>query len=104
MTQPLIVKVNEVTILIEPNDEIELDASGLKQIGVAETLEKNLEKMLSVVKPFCEALMKNIQDVSPKPKSVSAEFGLTFSGEGNVWVAKVSGEAAIKVSIEWQPI
>jgi Trypsin-co-occurring domain 1 len=50
--------------------------------GGVEKAEKNIEKTLEVIKPFCEALRKCIDSLGDdKPYSSSAEFGLNFSGE-----------------------
>jgi hypothetical protein len=54
---------------------------------------------LDVIKPFCESLRNSLISLGDnKPNSYSAEFGLSFSGEGNVFFAKVSGEATVKVT------
>jgi hypothetical protein len=34
---------------------------------------------------------------------VAVEFGLNFSGEGQVFVAKAEAAASIKVSLKWEP-
>lgn len=101
------VNTSEGSILVESTDVSE-PASLIKaqeeiiQAGVTEQVEKNLEKMLSVINPFCEALVKNLRSMGDyKPSSASAEFGLSFSGEGNVFFVKVSGEASIKVTLNW---
>jgi hypothetical protein len=36
------------------------------------------------------------------PAKATAEFGLKFTAEGNVYVVKTTAEASFKVSIEWQ--
>jgi hypothetical protein len=75
---------------------------GLAPAGAVEAAEKNIEKMLDVIKPFCESLRNSISSLGDnKPNSYSAEFGLNFSGEGNVFFAKVSGEATVKVTANW---
>jgi len=37
-----------------------------------------------------------------KPVKASAEFGLQFTAEGNVYLVKTAAQASIKVSFEWQ--
>ena len=70
--------------------------------GGVEKAERNIEKTLEVIKPFCEALRKCIDSLGDdKPYSSSAEFGLNFSGEGNLFFAKVYTEASIKVTVNW---
>jgi Trypsin-co-occurring domain 1 len=70
--------------------------------GGVEKAEKNIEKILEVIEPFCEALRKCINPLGDdKPYSSSAEFGLDFSGEGNLFFAKVYTESSIKVTVNW---
>lgn len=64
--------------------------------------EKNIEKMLEVIKPFYDALRKSINSLDDdKPYSSSAEFGLNFSEDGNLFFAEVYTEASIKVTVNW---
>lgn len=53
------------------------------------------------MQPFCESIIKNFEKLKRKPTSVSAEFGLSIAGEGNLFVVKASGEATIKVTLNW---
>ncbi|HSY15202.1 MAG TPA: CU044_2847 family protein [Jatrophihabitantaceae bacterium] len=36
-----------------------------------------------------------------RPSSVEVAFGLTFSGEANVWVMKAGGEVSLTVTLTW---
>ena len=47
-------------------------------------VEKEFDKLLKRVKPFCESIIGNFQSLSIKPDSASAEFGLNISGGGGV--------------------
>lgn len=76
---------------------------GLAPAGAIETVEKNLEKMLDIIKPFCQALKNCVDSLgNNKPDSYSSEFGLSVSGEGNAFIAKVSAEASVKVVMSWE--
>ena len=87
-------------ITIESTD---VNESQLVQAGVADRIEKNLQIMLNVINPICEALVNNIKSLGDnKPTSSSAEFGLNFSAEGNIYFVKAAGEASIKVVLNWQ--
>lgn len=59
------------------------------------------EDMLEKVKPFCEASIKNFEELIRKPDSASAEFGLKVSAEGNLFIVKATGEATLKVTLNW---
>src|SRR5690348_16721815 len=87
---------NNDTILME-SSEVGYKAS-LVQAGA---LEKDFDKMLKRLQPFCECIIKNFQNLAKKPDSASAEFGLNVSAEGNLFVVKASGEASIKVTLNW---
>ena len=71
-----------------------IQASGL-------SLQKNFDQMLEKLQPFCESIIKNFEVLSKKPDSASAEFGLNVSAEGNLFVVKASGEATIKITLNW---
>ena len=86
------------TILVESAD-VGYQGS-LVQAGGIE-LEKNLDKMMERMQPFCESIIKNFEKLKRKPSSASAEFGLSIAGEGNLFVVKASGEATIKVRLNW---
>jgi Trypsin-co-occurring domain 1 len=64
-------------------------------------LENNFDRMLERIQPFCESVINNFEKLKRKPNSASAEFGLSVSGEGNLFVVKASGEATIKVTLNW---
>ena len=64
-------------------------------------LEKSFDKMLERIQPFCESVINNFEKLKRKPNSASAEFGLSISGEGNLFVVKATGEATIRVTLNW---
>jgi len=64
-------------------------------------MEKEFDKLLERVKPFCESIINNFQSLSQRPSSASAEFGLNVTAEGNVFVVKASGQATLKITLNW---
>lgn len=86
------------TILMETTD-VGYEGSLVQAGGI--DLEKNLDKMLERIQPFCESIINNFEKLKRKPGSASAEFGLSIAGEGNLFVVKASGEATIKVTLNW---
>jgi hypothetical protein len=76
--------------------EVEGEAS-LTQAGG----KVSFEDMLQKVTPMCESVIKNFKDLTVKPDSASAEFGLKISAEGNLFIAKASGQASFKVTLDW---
>ena len=77
----------------------DVHAEGLVQ--VSGSVEKNLDRLVGAVKPLSESLLEAIQSLEKKPDSISAEFGLSFNAEGNIFVVKASGEASLKVTLTW---
>lgn len=47
------------------------------------------------------AAFEKLKDQPVRPKKAVTEFGLQFNGSGNIFMASVSAQATIKVSIEW---
>jgi Trypsin-co-occurring domain 1 len=76
-----------------------IDVEGEK--GVVQAGPKTFENMLKEIKPFCELIISNFRELSTRPTSASAEFGLKVSGEGNLFIAKASAEATLKVTLNW---
>ena len=52
-------------ILFEANDNFEEE--GLQQVGVVEEIEKNLDKALGIITPFCNSLLKKFDQITRKP-------------------------------------
>lgn len=76
-------------------DEVLVQAGGID-------IEKNFDKMLSLVRPFCESIISTFEGIAKKPESATAEFGLSVAGEGNLYIVKASGEASIKITLTWR--
>jgi hypothetical protein len=75
------------------------DNGGVQQ--ATSPMEKQFDKIMERVKPFCETIINNFQSLSIKPDSASAEFGLSVTAEGNLFVVKASGEASLKIILNW---
>ena len=61
-----------------------------------------IEEIVQNCNILTKAFMKLKQDNEISPSKAHAEFGLKFSGEGNVYVTKVSGESNFKISVDWE--
>ena len=85
-------KSGNQTILVEASDLGY--QGGVVSAGATDTAQKHLDKMLEMVRPFSESLLNTFESLSErKPNSATAEFGIGVSGEGNLFFAKLSGEA-----------
>jgi hypothetical protein len=86
------------------NTSFFIESSDLKESSVQQAsghMEKEFDKILEKIKPFSEAIIHNFQQLDTKPDSASAEFGLSITAEGNIFVVKASGEASIKITLNW---
>lgn len=88
--------------------EAELSGLDLEEIGVLDDTFKKAEgsfKSISETINKCSIdLVKLFDEQYPISKfmtSAEVEFGIKVSTEGNVYVAKTSGEANIKVKLNW---
>ncbi|HEY7081537.1 MAG TPA: CU044_2847 family protein [Nitrososphaeraceae archaeon] len=84
-------------ILIEVT-EVEGERGGVVQAGGGKI---GFDEMLGRIKPFCESIIGNFEGLTKKPNSASAEFGLKVSAEGNLFIVKATGEATLKVTLNW---
>ena len=66
----------------------EVEESGVQQ--ASGYMEKDFDKIVERVRPFCEIIIDNFQSLSVKPHSTSVEFGLSVSAEGNLFFVKAS--------------
>jgi hypothetical protein len=99
MTKLIELEADGTKILVEASD---IRQEGLEKVGIVEEAEKRLEKILEVIRPFSRSLVMNITALGDdKPDSASAEFGLSFSVEGNAFFVKAAGEATLKVTLNW---
>ncbi|MGE0227461.1 MAG: CU044_2847 family protein [Dehalococcoidia bacterium] len=76
-----------VTLAARPGDVIE-------QAG--ETIEAAIERALT---PIAKALKAQFDTL--KPDQVEVSLGLTLSAEAGLIISKMSGEAAISVTMSW---
>lgn len=79
--------------------EVEGESGGVVQAGGGKI---SFEDMLGRIKPFCESIISNFEELTKKPDSASAEFGLKVSAEGNLFIVKAAGEATLKVTLTWR--
>lgn len=83
--------------------------SGDGKIGVSKITEIADKYFSEIVQneivEYCKILTSSFEKLklqSVPPKKVAAEFGIQATGEGDVYLAKVSANANFKISIEWE--
>ncbi len=105
MTNLIKVKFDGTEIWIETDGEV-AEAAVPERVGVLEKAEKFIpfEKVSDTIKAYCTGLVKTFKGLEPEhsPNRISAEFGLKFSGGGNVYIVKSTAECSLKVRVEWE--
>ena len=84
-----------------------IESSDVKESGVQQAsghMEKEFDKIMERVKPFCETIIKNFRSLTVQPDTASAEFGLSITAEGNIFVVKAAGEASLKITLNWNSL
>ena len=80
-------------------------ASASKRSRVLDRLDAGLDRVIQhQIIEHCKLLEGAFEELgkhSIPPSKASAEFGLQVNGEGNVFVAKVAGQASFKIAFEW---
>jgi len=108
-----LIEMQEGTVLVAVDVPEELlDEDDFKKVSIREWFKKDPEKVdnkfsaisgaiANCSKPIIESI-KMMQEEEIPPKKASAEFGLSFTGKGNIYLVESSAEATIKVSFEWE--
>ncbi len=100
-------KMGQGTVFVEvtePAEDYDTYRSGESR-GVIEKIDQAFDRVIQhQIIEHCKILttaFEQLQDEPIRPKKASAEFGLQFNGQGNVYVAKVGAQASFKSSFEW---
>lgn len=87
------------SILIESS--ISERSGTLQQAGEISDIKKKLGDLLDVITPISESIINSVGKLSKLPDSITAEYGLSITAEGNLFVVKAAGEASLKVTFAW---
>jgi len=94
-------KAGKGTVLIE--SAVSERTGRIQQAGgISEKINKQLSELLEIVQPITQSILESVQNLSERPDTISAEFGLSVTAEGNIFVVKVAGEGTLKVTFSWQ--
>lgn len=61
----------------------------------------SLDQALSAIRPAVESMLADLKAMVSAPDKVALEFGVKLSASLGALIAKGSGEANIKVTLEW---
>jgi hypothetical protein len=90
---------NETVVQVEVEDS---STTSLVSLGddMVEAGEY-FEDAIAGIKPIADYVVETIADLATKPKETSVTFGVKFSGEAGMIVAKSTLEASLQVTLKW---
>ena len=68
----------------------------------AEVAAKGLDSAMRTIHALAGRASTMIDDLPGDPDMIEFEFGLTLDPEGQAWVAKLSAESTIGVTLTWK--
>lgn len=111
MSKAIMVKAGETIFFAETDESIEVPyiesfpgvPKGMQPTVCTEKITQELTTIRNLIAACGDEVINAINSTVPKPERVNVEFGIKFAGEGGFpTLAKASGEANLKVSIEWK--
>ena len=99
-------------MIIELKDGIavEVDASfdQIEQVGnaVMQQVEKSLNQIGEVSQVIVRSISESLNSFTSSMsfQSLEVEYGLSFTGEGNVYIAKLSTSTSVKIKLALKPV
>ena len=111
MSKLVKMKLGDSTVLVEAPDDVQPVDGGNTQLSimgndVVDALDKTYDELVqNEIVENCRVLtlaFEKLKEQSIVPSKATAEFGLQFTGEGNIYLVKASAQASITVTMEWQ--
>jgi hypothetical protein len=101
------VMIGGKAIWIETEGAISSSEENLENVSVSDSLGGAVDagsQMTETIAAYCGNLIDTFKsfDESQKPDTITAEFGLKLSGEGNLYLVKTVGEASLKITAQWR--
>ena len=69
--------------------------------GITDAVGKKLSDMLEVIQPIAEGILQARDRLTAKPDTIEAEFGLSVTAEGNIFVVHATADASLKITFTW---
>jgi len=87
--------------------EVEVEANGARAIsgGLPEKVAASLDAMNLLLEKVAQSLVTTWQGINPyvDVDKMTVELGLSFTGEGNIYITKVSSGANLTVTLDLKP-
>ncbi|MGJ0482925.1 MAG: CU044_2847 family protein [Methylomicrobium sp.] len=98
------VKMNDTEIWMETGDIAA--ETGPQRVSVESSMENTLEaakELHASIRAYCTSLVQGFQAINSeqRPNKITAEFGLTLSGDSKFYVVNVAAEGSLKITAEW---
>ncbi|KAA9149136.1 hypothetical protein FPZ12_043835 [Amycolatopsis acidicola] len=89
------------TVLVEAAD----DDPGIERVGRARDVvteaSETLKQAVDRVRPAVSTVLDGLRELPRPPESIKLEFGIKFTAEAGVVVARAATEANFKVTVGW---
>ena len=72
--------------------------------GISEPVDKDFNELSDMILRYSKPIVASFEQLGTEKaplKKATAEFGLSFTGTGNIYLVEASAQASIKVSLEW---
>jgi hypothetical protein len=69
---------------------------------VIATATKSFEAALERLRPMAQAMVDKLGGLTERPHEIGVEFGMKLSVDAGVVIARTSGEANFKVTLQWK--
>ncbi len=111
MSKTIRVKAGETIFLAETDESIEVShieslpgvPKGMQPTVGTEKITQEFKTVKNLIIACCDEVLNAVNSTTPQPERFAVEFGIKFAGEGGFpTLAKTSGEASFKISIEWK--
>jgi len=92
--------------------DVPADPDEIRQVGVLNFFkgnpepvnDKNFNSLSDMILQYSKPIVASFEQLGTEKaplKKATAEFGISFTGKGNVYLVEASAQASIKVSLEW---
>lgn len=111
MSKTIKVKAGETIFLAETDESIAVShieslpgvPEGMQPTVGTEKITQEFKNVKNLIIACCDEVLSAVNSTTPQPEKFAVEFGIKFAGEGGFpTLAKASGEASFKISLEWK--
>lgn len=83
-----------------PEDQVQLAGNAIQK-----QLDQSLDQIGSLSKKIVNSVSESLQSLADlvNLETIEVEYGISFSGEGNVYITKLSGSMNLKVKLQLKP-